>query len=299
MALDDIVTAGIPEKDGCPIMTRIKAFIVDEGHCPTLEHVLRNRQGAALNLGIAEVSESGSESASESSAEQTIKLRVKEMIGTASGASKVHEIDGTLVDAENGVIRAPLNEEIVSRAGIYQLSWAYLEDGVIKQINDGLLSVERSLFGNLSESPKHITGPPTINEIRMNIMDSSGAENLLLDDVEFGDEQIALAVIKPIDHFNEVNPPLRTRYTTHTFVWKKHWLDAIAGYLMQFAAHNYRRNRLGVNAGGVSIDDQNKEREYLTASTMLLEEWKEFVKLKKYELNMAEAVGIIGSAYDV
>lgn len=293
MALDDVVTAGIAEKDDCPILTRIKAFIVDEGHCAVLEHVFRNRDGNPYDLTVQEVSESVSINPA-----QRVVLRLKEILGTAAARSKVYEIEGEITDGANGVVRAELTDEIVKRAGIYQLSWAYLEADRVTRINEGLLSIERSLWGDLAETPKHITGPPTINEIRMHIMDSSPNENFLLDEVEFADEQIVTAIIKPIQHFNEVNPPLRRIFTTHDFPWKKHWLDAATGYLLRFAAHNYRRNRLGVNAGGVAIDDQNKEREYMAAAQLLLDEWKEFVKLKKLELNMAECVGIIGSAYD-
>ena len=219
------------------------------------------------------------------------------MVGCAVNPTQVHEIEADFVAGTTGTVRATLTDAIVSRAGIYKLNWAYREAGRITLINEGLLSVERSLFGGLA-SPKHVTGPPTINELRMHIMDSSPGENLLLDELEFGDEQISMALVRPVEHFNEINPPLRRFFTTQDFPWRKHWLDAATGYLMQFAAHNYRRNRLDVRAGGITIDDQNKETEYLRAAKLLLDEWKEFAKLKKYELNQKECMGIIGSAYD-
>ena len=291
----DVVQAGIPAKDGCPILTRIKAFLVYEGHCATLETTLRDRQGRPVNLAEVVVSESESVSTSQHVAGDIV-VRIKEMVGCASGPSKVYELTGELTDDVNGTVRVPLTTDIVNRAGIYQLNWAFMENGRPVLINEGLLSVERSLFGGL-DSPKHVTGPPTINELRMHIMDSSGAENLLLDDVEFGDEQIAMALIKPIEYFNEINPPILQRYTTHNFPWRSHWLDAATGYLMQFAAHNYRRNRLAINSGGTNIDDQNKEKEYLVASKLMLDQWKDFAAMKKLALNMQACTGSIGSAY--
>ena len=37
---DTIVRPGIPEIDDCKILTRLKAFLVDQGVCATLEHQL-------------------------------------------------------------------------------------------------------------------------------------------------------------------------------------------------------------------------------------------------------------------
>lgn len=313
----EIVTAGIPDNDGCPILTRIKAFIVYEGTIPTLEHVFRDRNGKPVNLAcddVVQVSESASESASASasasasvSASQSsetpfpageVILRVTEFIGGIRPPKrKLHSMAGTVVDAAAGVVRCSLNSDITRRAGIYQLSWGLHCDGQIKFVNEGLLSVERSLFGDGVESPAHISGPPTINEIRMQMMDSSGAENLLLDDVEFDDETIALAITKPVMEFNEVPPPLCRQYTTQDFPWKSHWMDAIIGYLHQFAAAHYRRNRLGTQAGGVTVDDKNKETEYLRAAAMYLSRWRDFLVNKKVEINMKAAVGSVGSTY--
>jgi hypothetical protein len=59
----------------------------------------------------------------------------------------------------------------------------------------------------------------------------------------------------------------------------------------------YRRNRLGTSAGGISIDPENKEREYLRAYQVLVGEWREWMKLKKVEINAAAFSGSVGSTY--
>jgi hypothetical protein len=298
----DIVTAGLPEIDDCPVLTRIKAFVVQEGIRATLQHVMRDRQGRVLDLtpvDTEEVSEESEESASASTTTSvdTVKMRVKEFVGDIDGNQVVtHEVSGTIADAATGIVQARLPTLIVSRAGLYQLSWGFYRDSVLKIVNDGLLSVERSLYGNITEAPAH-NGPPTISEIRMQMMDSSPAENLLLDDVEFNDEQIALAITKPIMDFNESLPPLNTLFNTLNFPWRSHWLDATIAYLYRFAAAGYRRNRLATRAGGVDVDDKNKEAEYLRMSQLMLEEWKKFVLMRKTQLNGRAFTGAVGSPY--
>ena len=308
----NIVHAEIPALDGCQILTRTKAYIVDQGVCGTLEHVFMDRKGLALDLsafdeGAAPPSTPSTESVgSEASIPSEpieplgkVVLRVKELTAAANCASNpLYEVDGTFADAAGGVVQARLPSEVVQDAGIYQLSWGILDASeTLQLVNDGLLSVERSLFGESVRTQYRIQGPPTINEIRMHIMDSSGAENLLLDDVEFHFEQIAAAVTKPIRQWEESPPPLRTRFDTRNFPYKHNWLEAIAGHLFMAAAHNYRRNHLPYQAGGLAIDDKGKEQQYLQAGQMLLQGWKEFMMFKKFELNARECVGAVGSSY--
>jgi hypothetical protein len=300
----EVVRAGLPDDDGCPILTRIKAFIVQEGMRATLEHIFRDRAGLACDLTPGQVqsessASSGSSDSSATTTDDVVTMRIREFIGPVDNSTvSVYSVTGTISDAAEGAVRAVIPAEVACRAGIYQLSWRFQRDGETTLINDGLLSVERSLFGDLTDQPLH-DGPPTLNEFRMQIMDSGAAENVLLDDVEFDDEQLIIALIKPIRYFNEVPPPLSIQYNTFTFPWYSHWVDAAAGYLCQFAAHNYRRNRFKTDAGGVTVDDKNKEREYLQQSVLLINEYKEWVTLKKCEINARSFVGTVGSTYGV
>ena len=298
----DIVRAGVPEEDGCPILTRLKSFVVSEGQQCTLEHQFRDRQGRVLDLGAPTASDSASSSGSDSgepvASSGDVLLRIKEFSGRRSDSrSGLHCVEGTVHDANDGAVRAELPKAVIDHAGLYWLSWGYSRGGKLLAVNDGLLSVERSLFGLHTKPGDTTLGPPTIQEIRMQMMDSSGAENLLLDEVEFGDDEIALAIQKPVQYFNEVPPPLGFEYTTKDFPFRSHWLDAVAGYLHQFAANHYRRNRLATQSGGITVDDKNKEQSYLQASRLYLEQWYEFVRAKKIELNARQFVGVTGSPY--
>lgn len=302
-----IITAGIPEKDRCPVLTRIKAFIGTQGVCSQLEYVFRDRQGNPINLltalGLQEpVSISTGVSVSDSipSSQGVVRLRVKEYLGTGRSPIRnpLWEMTGEFVDPERGVVRAPLNAAIVEHPGIYSLGWGVAdENGQLLAVNDGLLSIERSLFAAKIKTVLANLGPPTLNEIRMTIADSSPAENLLLDDLEFGDEQIMLAVALPIQFFNDRPPPLGFEYTTRNFPFRSEWFSAIQAQLYKIAAAGYRRNRLPYTAGGVTISDQDKEKEYLGAYQMLWEDWKNFVMNKKVSMNAQQMFGQVLSPY--
>jgi hypothetical protein len=131
----------------------------------------------------------------------------------------------------------------------------------------------------------------------MQIRDSDPGENPLLRDVEFSDDQIVQAMIRPIQFFNEAPPPLSRRFDSRNFPWKTAWLDAAAGYLYQYAAAYYRRNRLAVVGGGKTLDALNREAEYLRMSKEHLDRWQFFVTQKKMEINMRACIGVVGSDY--
>lgn len=313
----EVITAGIPAKDNCPVLTRIKAFLVQEGTAPYLEYVFRSRDGRPLDLrGAADPvpgpslssdtsGASTSSTASQSStssqaapAEDAVLVRIREAIGIgADDSQRIWRVAGIITDAANGVVRAKLGASLCGQSGLYQMDWAFVRNSDVVLINNTLLSIEPTLFGAGNNLRPHTLGCPTIQEIRMQMVDSAPAENSLLDDVEFGDDQILQAIVKPVQYFNQQPPPLGYFYNTTNFPWKQAWIDATIGYLMGFAAATYRRNRLGGSAAGINIDDMNKENEYLREAERRGREWKDFVLQKKVELNMQQGAGGIGSPY--
>ena len=293
-------------RSGCPVLTRLAGFTVSEGAEAVLEFTFRDAKGVPIKLiGPTQTSQSSSSSESASSNDSVttlssgdeIILRGREFASRRDW-SHIWESFGSVTDGDNGVVQAAVSPFAVKQCGVYQLSWAVKRNNKILITREALLTVDRSLFSMTAACPDRPEGPPTLDEIRMNIWDSSPAENLLLDDVEFGAEQIMLAITKPINYFNEVPPPLNTRFDTHNFPWREHWIAGIVGHLYEMAAAFYRRNRLQGAAGGVSIDDLNKANEYMQAAKMKLDEWRAFVLAKKVELNMAACTGEIGSPFD-
>jgi len=284
-----LVKAGIPEMDDCRILTRLKAFLVDQGVCATLEHVFRDRVGnpADLSTWLASgVSESNSTSSSTQPA-GTVKVRIKEWLGSdiSSSRNPVWEIYGDTIDASAGILRVTLEEEIVERAGIYELNWAVLdENGKPVAIDRGILSVEKSMFAVDINNVYGNLGPPTIQEIRMRLMDSAANENLLLNDIEFKDEQILQAIALPIQFWNETPPPLRPLQTTRTFPFRGAWMSGILAQLHLTMANHFRRNVFRGAAGATS--DKDKEREYMAEGQRLWAEYQAWVLNKKVEINL-------------
>ena len=284
-----IITAGIPVIDDCEVLTRMKVFVTQLGVVPTLEHTLRDQAGQPLD-----VSEYFDTSEAEGH-DSTVVLRCKELVAEVGTRNPVLEVTGDCLDPVSGLLQFDLTRAMVKQAGIYQLSVALKNpDGDIKHIENPLLWVERSLFGATTKDNSF--GPPSMQELRQALMDSAG-ENVLLDGSEFFDDQLAFAVGRPIEQWNSDPPPLRPLQDTRTFPFREQWLRAICGHLLVAAANNYRRNHLPYQAGGMSIDDKNKEGPYLQTGLKLLEDWTAWVRAAKYRINTASFDGQIGSTY--
>lgn len=296
MATDlSVVTAELPVIDNCPVMARTQAFAVAQGQAATLEHQFRGTDGRPRDLSGLFPTGSGSSS---SAAAYRVVLRIREATDPRVNCTinPLWEVEGSVVDAAGGVLRADLPAEVRAHAGVYTLAWAVVgPDDVPVAVDTSFLTVERSLFGTLR--PQHgYFGPPTLREVRMALMDSDPAENSLLARVEFGTDQVLTALTRPVMEFNEAPPKIGV-FTTKTFRWREAWLRATVARLLETAAHNYRRNQLQYSSGGTTVDDKNKEREYLGAAARMLAEWQTFLTLKKVEINHYRVGGYFGSPY--
>jgi len=306
--IGQVIRAELPEVDECKVLTRIKAFVVPQGIQATLEQVFRDRKGRPIDLSeylvpTVSITECSGQSASSSSGGPrpvgSAVLRIKDVLGNGPDPCRnpIWTIPAWSPDPASGLLQAKLPATAVEQAGIYQLSWAILDvTGIPVATNDGLMTVERSLFPIKSETLYKDLGAPTLNEIRMEIMDSSPAENFWLEEVEFGDEQIVIAIQKPIEYWNEQPPPIEV-YTPRNFPFRGNWRRGIIAQLHLMAAANFRRTRLPHSAGGVTVDDRNKEKEYLAEGQRLWAEYREWVQIKKLEINLKKVSGQVLSTY--
>lgn len=302
---DNAIVAGLPERDGCPVLTRIKAFIVDQGTSPVLAHTFRNRRtGNPVDLssllsasGDSESSSSSSSSSSASAdapADGSAVVRIRQWMGDVGGSSApILELDATVQDPANGTVIVEIPVGVTGMSGIYELHWAVKNGGGTPVMVDrGLLSVERSLFAPDDTIRVSGQGPPTIQELRMLMADSMDTDNPLLQDVEFGDEQILMGLWEPLQYWNQTPPPVR-RYTTQDFPWRGAWASAALGCLCRMAAHFYRRNLLK----GIPITDRAKEHEYMAEYQRRWDDWRVFVANKKAEINLASFTDHVTSPY--
>lgn len=155
------------------------------------------------------------------------------------------------------------------------------------------LVVDYGIHGGVDST---LRGAPTMAEVRLHIRDFPEG-NLLIDEYEFDVAEVALCAQRCVDYFNEIQPPLNRRFTTNDFPARYHWLEGIVYQLFLIAASWYRRNRMAYQAGGVQIDDTNREQEYLRAAQMHERNWKEWVMREKARMTMEEGVGSFGSDY--
>jgi hypothetical protein len=146
----------------------------------------------------------------------------------------------------------------------------------------------------VAENITHQTGcrstAISIAEIRMARRDRCPEDNFLLDDVEFSDTEIAWAIRRPIDWWNEQPPPIET-YTPATFPFRYNYLDAVIAELYRMAAIHQERNNLRYSAAGVTVDDSESYPRYKQISEELMARWQTWAIRKKRSINYEKFYG--------
>lgn len=286
------------------LLTRMRSVSIRCGQKVRIRWTVVNSQGFAVDLTDCDVPEDSSSSLSFSSSAAAggtgFRFRIREnlSLGIRPRPSRV-EFDVFVVDAENGIVEIELPVLATGLPGVYFGELAVCanfdtDDEIVLFTNVFYVLMQRGQYG---VDDAMVGGPPTIQEIRLHLRDSAPGENLLLDNLKFDDAEIALAISRPIQYWNEIPPDLNCRYTTQNFPWRYHWLEGICANLFWMAAEQFRANNLKYSAAGVQVDDQNKQPDYEQAAQRRDAEWKTFVRRKKSELNLNAAFGGIGSPY--
>ena len=187
-------------------------------------------------------------------------------------------------DPVNGEIYLEIEPNDLFYPGMYLANILLVSEGVVKQMFVMYLESAPSIaWGQYSQQPI------TIAEVRLWARDSSPEVNDLLDEVEYKDVEIAAAIRRGIDLWNSTTPMLRAHnYTPVTFPWKfrSQWIDVTISFLKVMAADWYERNHLQYQAGGVTIDDRNKWQSYRADGLRGIQEYKNWLKDVKVQLNM-------------
>ena len=222
------------------------------------------------------------------------------------------DVMAAVLVAEDGVIRLTLTENQLCNAGLFLgefiLYWAIPESssspspssssGVTPEpptyISGSLARIPCYL--EVRESLERMDGfpsPMSIAEVRLAIRDKCREDNFLLDNVEFSDTEIAWAIRRPIEYWNEVPPPLRPLYTPGTFPFRYYWLYGIIGELLSIATPGLGRNTQVYSAAGLSFDDKAKVSTYRDAADKYLKEYREWVRQQKRAINLGMAYGSV------
>ncbi len=294
---------------GRPVLTRTHAVEIPGQQKATIRHIMRDPNGVPVDLSqclcAAESSESSisDESAAACACPYKMVFRLSEYLSGPGGTDYPVAL---VTDGADGAVQVELTPEDTTCPGVYFGQFALIEcsedpdaeptgDTTVLFSNHMYVIVGRNLWNNRMNVAGP-AGPPSLAEVRMHLRDTDPSESFLLDNLAFSDEEIAHATILPVQYWNEIPPPIGT-FTTTSFPFRYHWLMGIAGYLFLSAAEQQRRNNLQYSAGGVQIDDQHREPNYEQAAQRRLEEFKQFVKRKKAEINLEGAYGGIGSTY--
>lgn len=286
---------------GTQILTRIPTVEIPGQQKATIEYTMRDRTGVPLDLRMCLCTEetSGDSISAGCGCDYRLVFRLGEFV---SGGSK--EFTARLVDPENGKVAVDFVPDDTRYPGIYFGEFAVIEcpandpagqDSTVVFSSKLHVVIGRNLW-NVRNGCSGIAGPPSFAEVRLFLRDTDPNESFLLENLAFSDEEITLATYLPVQYWNETPPPIGT-YNTANFPFRYHWLIAITAHLFLIAAEQQRRNNLAYSAGGVQINDQNREANYEQAAKNRMDEWKTFVRTKKVEININNCWGSVGSPY--
>jgi len=197
------------------------------------------------------------------------------------------EPDVTITDATGGVVSIAYDAAVTGRGGIYTAEIQLWSDGHMRRVFPFFFIVNPDLA-------RGSTGATlTIAEIRMTLRDVDAEGNFLLDEIEFKQKEIALAMRRCIDYWNEAPPPVAV-YKTTNFPYRYHYAKAVISQLYLMAAQHMMRNDLNYSAGGVTVEDTIRWKSYQTISEQLWAEWKQWVKDTKYRINVMGGFVVLG-----
>lgn len=129
----------------------------------------------------------------------------------------------------------------------------------------------------------------TVVDVRTFLRDDPDT-NMLLDDLEFSDEEIRSAHTLIVDKWNN-NPPHIRDFTYDTFPYRYYLLMGIAAHLLWIAASAFRRNDLNYQIGGGAVADQHKGEVYQAAGDKLMEMFNDWMYREKASLQMSNGWG--------
>lgn len=199
----------------------------------------------------------------------------------------------TIVDAENGIIEFIIPPEVRKVAAVYNAEAAII-DGDDQQN----LYLNNSFY--VYNEPTHWTDKhytlPTIETVRLTIRDSDFVENELINNFEYDVAELAYAVTRTVQFWNEIPPPV-CLFTTRDFPFLNIWLTGIQLFLFEIIEEHYRRNFFPHSTSGFAVDDKNKFRIYHEAWQTRFQVFRSDVMRQKVRMNAEMAEGTLTGFY--
>jgi len=276
---------------GYTTLRDVPEITIDQCAVGSAELTLRWPNGNVIDLTQFGIYDTSSVSSS-SSIVDGVRIVVKEMPGSSNIWAQE---DADIIGAVSGVIQfdySPTNRMSL-RAGIFTAEAQIFEDSLLRKTYPFFLIVNPALTGSPSDSNQMLS----IAEIRMTLRDTDPESNFLLDELDFKTNEIALMVRKAVDYWNEIPPPL-AQYTSSNFPFRYHLSLGVIGLLHKMVSIYKMRNNLDYSAGGVTVADTIKWQQYENIGTRHWDEYRQWVKDKKYEINIQGGFLQLTSGYD-
>ena len=138
----------------------------------------------------------------------------------------------------------------------------------------------------------------SLQEIRLFLLDRDGGDNFLLDDREFGDEQISMAMQMTLDRYNSQTPIGVDVHTVSSFPWRHEFVLGVTAILLRMRALNMMRNNLDWNdGGGIAVNEKSNTRDYLALAASMQKEFEDRIGKIKQHINIEDGYGSLGSPY--
>ncbi len=277
------VNAQVTELYSVPILTKRRALEIRQMQKATLRFIISNYNGDPIDMRSCEDAE--------------IKARFTEAaLPSVSDEIGSIETTGVVEDAGAGIITVEVPLNIYRNAGVYWFEiGAFDEDDNMLFSNKLYLYVEPSTFATGAVLHNYPYPLPDLQEVRIRMRDSGPEENRLLDDYEFDTADICDSLVRTARYWNYAQPPINYYFNTTNYPF--FLPDGYCSMLMEVAARRYLRNHLPYQAGGIAVDDQNKYKQYLEMSQLMWQNYTQFIKAKKVQINCDAAFGTINSSY--
>lgn len=282
-----------PTLYGCPVVRPTVAMQINQGEQKDVVWVLQDENGNPIDLSscgefpyppepLPGVDAGVTGELDPDTDYSRVQLRMVETVIIPAFADDTKpDVTGEVTDAAGGQITFTMPAGYSEHPGVYWGNVAVFgSSGRLIQTKPFQMIINRSLFGTTLRY-----GPPTVAEIRLHLRDSHAVENTLLDNVQWSNDEIAHAIEQPVLYWNEAQPPINVYYTTASYPYRFHWLEAIVSLLLRIASYWYMRNSMPYSSAGVQVDDLNKAAEYKKVSDELWERYTNWVLRKKVQLN--------------
>lgn len=286
-----ITTVPVPKLYGDSLFGKFRGARIDQGSPNWLRLVLYSPQtGAPVKIAIGSYS-----------TDPTVDIRYREASGYNLNVYGPDTGDTPYLTPDGLSVVLPVPVELRDNPGVYDAQVRVVDANAVERNRSSfLLAVDRGLWLSAGTVPSGVKGPPTFDEIRTSLRDHPGV-NRLLQNFEFDLGEIGQSIVWAVQTYNQTSPIGSCNYTTVSWpsAWRRQLLDGCLSYLFNTASTYFRRGHLPYSAGGLQIDDLNKENEYDKAAMAYRTRFEEWCRLTKTRMSIDAGWGsVAGGMYN-